>query len=76
MQNTAARSFQQVHSNVADQVESAEKSPEADVSSESIQPEAVQDVQAWSEGFVKPDGTRIELFIPADRGSVELLRRV
>ena len=76
MQNTAARFFQQVHSNVADQVESAEKSPEADVSSESIQSEAVQEVQAWSEGFVRPDGTRIELFIPADRGSVELLRRV
>lgn len=36
----------------------------ASSSSPEVSPDSMQRVKKWSAGFVKPDGTRIRLFVP------------
>jgi hypothetical protein len=62
MQERNARPYQSEPSreDAANESESAgEGSSQSDFS-----PESPQGVEPWIDGFVKPDGTRIQLFVP------------
>ena len=41
-----------------------DESPAETASQSEVNPESEPNVETWSDGFVKPDGTHVQLFIP------------
>ena len=62
MQERNARPYQ-VGTSTSNTVEKPESEGERPSQSEVVA-ESAQNVERWSDGFVKPDGTRIQLFVP------------
>ena len=67
MEERIARPYEQEP--VTADISERDESPVETASQSELNPESAPNLETWSDGFVKPDGTHVQLFIPRARAA-------